>query len=74
MYTQIPSWPKLLASVLTITSLATFTEAVKPAHGNGRTLVVGDSSLQPEEYSKFFDTLKGEFTIERKENTSIKFI
>lgn len=62
MYTQIPSWSTLLVSALAaVGSLSTLVEAVKPAHGQGQTLVVGDLSTQPEEYSKFFDTLRSMF-------------
>lgn len=57
----MPSWSHILVSALAATvSLPSFTFA-QPAKGNGQTLVIGDTSFQPEEYSKFFETLKSMF-------------
>lgn len=64
MYTQIPSWSKLLVSALAVvTSLPFVVNAAKPAHNLGQTLVIGDTSSPSEEYSKFFETLKGEYIV-----------
>lgn len=59
MFCKFSTLKSIVSSIALLSLSLTDLVNAKPAYGQGQTLVIGDSDQIPEQYSQFFDNLKG---------------